>query len=61
MGNVLELIRKQLGMNGIKDYGLFIVSSASNASKLLHEDEYVMDVIRENSMSVGSLTKEAIS
>ena len=46
MGNVLELIRRQLGLNGIKDYGLFLVSNGIPFHKLLHDDEYILDVIR---------------
>ncbi len=46
MGNVLELIRKQLGLNGIKDYGLFVVSNGIAFHKLLHDDEYILDVIK---------------
>jgi hypothetical protein len=52
------VIRKSLGLNGIKDYGLVIVSSGSAVVRMLHEDEYVVDVIKENGLSIWAKQKD---
>lgn len=58
VGNVLELIRINLGLKGIKDYGLVLVSSNDQLVKILHDDEYIFHIIQENNLNIESFSNK---